>query len=136
MSETVIPNERDAAGGRPMGDSRDAAPAGRVHVTRSRAKPGGTAQVEGAIPFKRARKPPWLKVPAPGGPNYRRLKEKIGATGVNVLSNAGRASGQEIFHFHVHILPRYPERPGMAALASRDDNAGDDLDGLHAALIS
>ncbi len=26
---------------------------------------------------KRARKPPWLKVPAPGGPNYRRLKETI-----------------------------------------------------------
>src|ERR1700709_1883751 len=50
----------------------------RIHVTRSRANPGGTAQTDGAIPFKRARKPPWLKVPAPGGPNYRRLKEKIG----------------------------------------------------------
>jgi lipoic acid synthetase len=49
----------------------------RIHVTRSRAKPGGTAQTDGTIPFKRARKPPWLKVPAPGGPNYRRLKETI-----------------------------------------------------------
>jgi lipoyl synthase len=57
-----------------------AAPAERIHVTRSRAKPGGTAAVaDGTVPFKRARKPPWLKVPAPGGPNYRRLKATIGA---------------------------------------------------------
>src|ERR1700749_4749002 len=71
MSDTVIPDEGSAP-------ASGAVPAERVHVTRSRAKPGGTAQADGAIPFKRARKPPWLKVPAPGGPNYRRLKEKIG----------------------------------------------------------
>ena len=47
----------------------------RIHVTRSRAKPGGTSAEDGsALPFRRARKPPWLKVPAPGGPTYRRLK--------------------------------------------------------------
>jgi lipoyl synthase len=46
----------------------------RIHVTRSRAKPGGTAQSdEGVIPF-RSRKPPWLKVKAPGGPSYRRIE--------------------------------------------------------------
>ena len=34
----------------------------RLHVTRSRAKPGGVAaQSDGAVPFRRARKPPWLK---------------------------------------------------------------------------
>ena len=50
----------------------------RIHVTRSRAKPGGTAAAaDGAVPFRRARKPPWLKVPAPGGPTYRRLKSMI-----------------------------------------------------------
>ena len=42
--------------------------ADRVHVTRSRAKPGGKL-VDGGRPF-RERKPPWLKVPAPGGPTY------------------------------------------------------------------
>jgi lipoic acid synthetase len=51
-------------------------PAERIHVTRSRAKPGGAEQVDGAIPL-RSRKPPWLKVPAPGGTNYRRLKQAI-----------------------------------------------------------
>jgi lipoic acid synthetase len=44
----------------------------RAHVTRSRAHPGGAAGFEGR-PF-RERKPPWLKVPAPGGASYRRLK--------------------------------------------------------------
>ena len=47
----------------------------RVHVTRSRANPGGAKIAEGR-PF-RERKPPWLKVPAPGGPTYRRLKQTI-----------------------------------------------------------
>jgi lipoic acid synthetase len=48
----------------------------RIHVTRSRANPGGSAAAAGAIPL-RGRKPPWLKVPAPGGPTYRRLKSMI-----------------------------------------------------------
>ena len=48
---------------------------GRLHVTRSRAHPGGARTVEGR-PF-RERKPPWLKVPAPGGPTFRRLKAGI-----------------------------------------------------------
>ena len=47
----------------------------RIHVTRSRANPGGGAPVAGR-PF-RERKPPWLKVPAPGGPTYRRLRKAI-----------------------------------------------------------
>src|SRR5918998_1028382 len=58
----------------------------RLHVTRSRAKPGGTdAASEGAVPFRRARKPPWLKVPAPGGPTYRRLKAEIGGEGLHTV---------------------------------------------------
>ncbi|MGD9736125.1 MAG: lipoyl synthase [Solirubrobacterales bacterium] len=61
-------------------------PAERVHVTRSRAKPGGAAAAsEGTVPFKRARKPPWMKVPAPGGPNYRRLKETIKADNLHTV---------------------------------------------------
>src|SRR5436309_11702759 len=58
----------------------------RVHVTRSRAKPGGiAAESNGTIPFRRARKPPWLKVPAPGGPNYRRLKATIGSDNLHTV---------------------------------------------------
>jgi lipoyl synthase len=51
--------------------------ADRIHVTRSRANPGGrVTSDEGKVPF-RSRKPAWLKVPAPGGSTYRRLKKSI-----------------------------------------------------------
>jgi lipoyl synthase len=61
----------------------EAGTADRIHVTRSRANPGGAKIVEGR-PF-RERKPPWLKVPAPGGPNYRRLKDKIEADNLHTV---------------------------------------------------
>ena len=52
----------------------------RRHVTRSRANPGGmdVLKVLGSEvrPF-RERKPPWFKVPAPGGPRYRDLTSMI-----------------------------------------------------------
>jgi lipoic acid synthetase len=52
----------------------------RLHVTRSRANPGGmdVTNVLGADvqPF-RGRKPPWFKVPAPGGKRYRELSALI-----------------------------------------------------------
>ena len=55
----------------------------RVHVTRSRANPGGK-EVAGGRPF-RERKPPWLKVPAPGGPTYRKLKQTIAADNLHTV---------------------------------------------------
>jgi lipoic acid synthetase len=52
----------------------------RQHKTRSRANPGGgdVLKVIGAdVRPLRERKPPWLKVPAPGRPGYRRLEKLI-----------------------------------------------------------
>ena len=59
--------------------------ADRIHVTRSRANPGGgSAEREDAIPF-RSRKPSWLKVPPPGGPVYRELKSMVGEEGLHTV---------------------------------------------------
>jgi lipoic acid synthetase len=44
------------------------------HVTRSRERPGGGAGGDQAVLPFRERKPPWLKVKAPGGPTYRRIQ--------------------------------------------------------------
>lgn len=34
--------------------------------------------------------------------------KKAGATGVNVLHAAGKDAQQSVFHFHAHVVPRYP----------------------------
>jgi lipoyl synthase len=57
----------------------------RVHVTRSRARPGGIAPEKVAGRPFRERKPPWLKVPAPGGPTYRHLKGLIREENLNTV---------------------------------------------------
>jgi lipoic acid synthetase len=58
-------------------------PVDTIQPVRSRANPGGARIVDGR-PF-RERKPPWLKVPAPGGPTYRRLKEAIHADNLHTV---------------------------------------------------
>ena len=45
--------------------------------------PAARSVIEGR-PF-RERKPPWLKVPAPGGPTYRRLKKSIEADNLHTV---------------------------------------------------
>ncbi len=35
------------------------------------------------------------------------LKIAFDADGINILSNNGEASGQTVFHFHLHLIPRY-----------------------------
>ena len=40
-----------------------------------------------------------------------RQRETLAPAGFNVLSNMGRAAWQSIFHFHVHVIPRYEDDP-------------------------
>lgn len=35
------------------------------------------------------------------------LKETYHCDGINVLQNNGEASGQTVFHLHVHVIPRF-----------------------------
>ena len=34
-------------------------------------------------------------------------KEVLGCDGYNVLQNNGEVAGQTVFHFHMHLIPRY-----------------------------
>jgi histidine triad (HIT) family protein len=40
-----------------------------------------------------------------------RAVERLGAAGVNILHSAGSAAWQVVFHFHIHVIPRYPDDP-------------------------
>lgn len=37
------------------------------------------------------------------------LKEALGCDGLNVVQNNGEAAGQTVFHFHMHLIPRYQD---------------------------
>jgi histidine triad (HIT) family protein len=36
-----------------------------------------------------------------------RMKERLGADGVNLLNSCGAVAFQTVFHFHMHVIPRY-----------------------------
>ncbi len=38
-------------------------------------------------------------------------RDRLGADGVNLLNSCGRAAWQTVFHFHVHVIPRYEGDP-------------------------
>lgn len=62
----------------------------------------------------------------------RLLTDKLDADGLNLLSNAGAVAGQEVFHLHVHLVPRYADDPGLRTLFDRDP--GIELDEVYAAI--
>jgi histidine triad (HIT) family protein len=37
----------------------------------------------------------------------RLLREKLGLAGLNITQANGRAAWQDVFHYHVHLIPRY-----------------------------
>lgn len=43
------------------------------------------------------------------------MKKALGAAGFNLVQNNGRAAGQTVFHFHMHVIPRYEDGPAMVS---------------------
>jgi histidine triad (HIT) family protein len=40
-----------------------------------------------------------------------KMRDNLGADGVNLLNSTGSAAWQTIFHFHLHVIPRYDGDP-------------------------
>lgn len=40
-----------------------------------------------------------------------RAKERLGADGVNLINSCGAVAWQSVFHFHMHVVPRYADDP-------------------------
>jgi histidine triad (HIT) family protein len=40
-----------------------------------------------------------------------RITQRLGADGVNLLNSSGAAAWQTVFHFHMHVIPRYAGDP-------------------------
>jgi histidine triad (HIT) family protein len=41
----------------------------------------------------------------------KRVHERLKPDGINLLNSCGSAAWQTIFHFHVHVIPRYDDDP-------------------------
>ena len=57
-----------------------------------------------------------------------RMKKALGADGFNLVQNNGEAAGQTVFHFHLHLIPRYKDdkagitwKPGSVSPEEREE---------------
>ncbi len=64
----------------------------------------------------------------------RLLVDRLDADGLNLLSSAGPVAGQTVLHLHVHLIPRYADRPGLANLVDPTPVSPAELDAVHARL--
>lgn len=57
-----------------------------------------------------------------------KMTEVLGCDGYNIVQNNGEAAGQTVFHFHIHLIPRYKNdksgftwKTGKLSDADRDE---------------
>ena len=41
----------------------------------------------------------------------QRAKDRLSADGVNLINSCGALAWQTVFHFHMHVIPRYADDP-------------------------
>lgn len=56
-----------------------------------------------------------------------RMKEKLNCDGFNVIQNNGEVAGQTVFHFHMHLIPRY-ENDGQHILWNPGESTPEELE--------
>ena len=61
----------------------------------------------------------------------RLLVDRLAADGINLLSSTGEAAGQEVFHLHVHVVPRYADEPGLRQLVNAGVVSDGELDSVY-----
>ena len=55
----------------------------------------------------------------------RALKDVLLCDGMNVLQNNGLIAGQTVYHFHMHLIPRYE---GDTVTVKWEENQMEDVD--------
>ncbi len=59
----------------------------------------------------------------------RALKKALNCDGLNIVQNNGLVAGQTVFHFHMHLVPRY-ENDGLSLLEEQDPGDMDEIETL------
>ena len=63
-----------------------------------------------------------------------RMKEKLNCDGFNVIQNNGEVAGQTVFHFHMHLIPRY-ENDGQPIQMKSGEASAEELDAVKAQIL-
>ncbi|MFD0048773.1 HIT family protein [Actinomycetes bacterium NPDC127524] len=60
------------------------------------------------------------------------INKELKPIGLNVLNNNGEAAGQSVFHYHMHLIPRYGEGDGFGAVwkTHTSEYTSEDLNGI------
>ena len=57
----------------------------------------------------------------------KRMTDKLGCDGFNIVQNNGTIAGQTVFHFHLHLIPRY-ENDGQQINWNPTEPSAEELD--------
>jgi histidine triad (HIT) family protein len=52
-----------------------------------------------------------------------RMRDRLGCSGINLLNSCEPAAWQTVFHFHVHVIPRYDDDPLQLPVRPREGDA-------------
>ncbi|KRU17239.1 MULTISPECIES: HIT family protein [Bacillus] len=66
----------------------------------------------------------------------RAIKQEFEPIGLNLLNNNGEKAGQSVFHYHMHIIPRYGKGDGFGAVwkSHQDQYTSEDLKDISSAI--
>ena len=62
----------------------------------------------------------------------KRVAERLDADGVNLINSCGSAAWQTVFHFHIHVIPRYTGDPLKLPWIPAPGNADEIVDAASA----
>jgi len=57
-----------------------------------------------------------------------KIKKSLNPAGINILQNNGKLAGQEIMHYHLHIIPRYDHLDGFTLHKTPSDPPLEELE--------
>ncbi|CAM4061632.1 HIT family protein [Lederbergia lenta] len=62
----------------------------------------------------------------------RAINKEFEPQGLNLLNNNGTFAGQAVFHFHLHLIPRYDENDGFDTkyISHQEDYTREDLENI------
>ena len=63
-----------------------------------------------------------------------KMMTALNADGINILQNNGEAAGQTVFHYHMHLIPRYNGEEPMLTWEPKSYSA-DEMDAIKSSIL-